>query len=126
MEEERVLVEGEAVMGTPIYVSPGTPLACTSCHRMDMPAYYLKRANGKYEVLCFANGQGCWERSSRYLCTYADGLDQCMDLAEFVVMYGVANDMTRRAICARHIPAVMSGAPEYRIYPIDEDWDPKQ
>jgi len=104
-----------------LVVSPGTPLACTCCHRMNMPAYYLKRSNGKYEVLCFANGQGCWERSSRTLCTYTDSTEQCMDLAEFAVTYGAANDMTRRAVCSRHIPAVMSGAPEYRIYPIDED-----
>ena len=104
-----------------LLVSPGTPLACTQCHRMNMPAYYLKRSNGKYEVLCFGHGQGCWERSSRTLCSYTDSTEECMDLAEFNVVYGPAHDLTRRTVCLRHLSAVMSGAPEYRVYPLDKD-----
>ena len=104
-----------------ILVGPNTPLACTQCHRMDMGVYYLKRSNGKYEVLCFDNGNGCWERSARALCSYSDPREQCLDLAEFAVLYGPAHDLTRRTVCLRHLPAVLSDAPEYRVYPIDKD-----
>lgn len=104
---------------TPILrMGAGTPLACTQCHRIDMPVYYLKRANAKYDVLC----SDCYAHSSRSLCTYIDRDEaQCMDLAEFIVVYGQANDLMRRAVCSRHVPAVLGGAPEYRLYPLDDD-----
>lgn len=105
-----------------LVVSPGTPLACTSCHRMGMPVYYLKRCNGRYDVLCFDNGKGCWEHSARSLCNYVDGEAQCTDLAEWLVVYGEDTDLIRRAVCSRHVAAVLSGARSYRLYPIDDDF----
>jgi hypothetical protein len=103
-----------------LVVSPGTPLACTGCHRVGMPLYYLKRSNGKYDVLCFDNGKGCWEHSGVSLCTYIDDEAQCTDLAEFLVTYGEETDLVRRAVCSRHVPAVLNSARSYRVYPIDD------
>ncbi len=105
-----------------IRVSPGSPLACTSCHRVGMPIYYMKRANGKYDVLCFDHGKGCWEHSSRNLCTFVDDEAQCCDLAEWQVIYGDDNDMMKRAVCSRHVPAVLNNSHSYRIFPIDVDY----
>ena len=105
-----------------IVVGPGTPLACTCCHRMGMALYYMKRSNGKYDVLCFDNGKGCWEHSARGLCTFVDEDGaQCTDLAEWVVIYGEETDLQKRAVCSRHIAGVLSGSRAYRIYPIDND-----
>ena len=101
----------------------GTPLACTACHRVGMSVYYLKRSNGKYDVLCSDNGNGCYEHSARSLCTYIDKDEaQCTDLAEFMVVYGVANDLMRRTVCSRHVPAVLGGAPVYVLYPLDSEY----
>lgn len=105
-----------------IYVGYGTPLACTSCHRTGMEFYYLKRSNGKYDVLCFDNGKGCWEHSCRSLCSYIDiDAAQCTDLSEWMVIYGAETDLSRKAVCARHVPAVLSNSSSYRIYPIDAE-----
>jgi hypothetical protein len=105
-----------------ILVPSGTPLACTSCHRIGMPIYYLKRSNGKYDVLCYDNGKGCWEHSARGNCSYTDPEEsQCMDLAEWVVVYGNDTDLARRVVCSRHVPAVLVNASEYRLYPCDRD-----
>jgi len=104
-----------------LIVSPGTTIACTCCHRIDMPAYYLKRSNGKYDVLCFDNGSGCWEHSGIGLCSFIDRDEaQCMDLAEWTVVYGPNTDLSRKCVCSRHIPAVLGNASEYRIYPLDD------
>jgi hypothetical protein len=43
-----------------------------------------------------------------------------MDLAEYLVVYGTETEMTRRAVCARHVPAVLGGASGYQIFPIDD------
>jgi len=105
-----------------ILVGAGTPLACTSCHRVGMAAYYLKRSNGLYAVLCFDSGKGCWEHSSRSLCSYSDPDGaQCSDLAEFSVIYGYETDLTARALCARHVATGLSNARSYRVVPLDKD-----
>ena len=112
--------ESRTKIKTPtLRMGAGTPLACTQCHRIDMPVYYLKRANAKYDVLC----SDCYAHSSRSLCTYIDRDEaQCMDLAEFIVVYGQANDLMRRAVCSRHVPAVLGGAPVYVLYPLDSEY----
>lgn len=105
-----------------ILVGKGVQIACTHCHRLGMPFYYLKRSNGKYDLLCFDNGRGCWEQSGRALCSYIDRDDtQCQDLAEFSVVYGTDTETLRRAVCSRHIPAVLRGASAYQLFPIDLD-----
>jgi hypothetical protein len=107
---------------TQILVGKGVQLACTGCHRVGMPFYYLKRSNGKYDLLCFDNGRGCWETSGRSLCSYTDRDEaQCQDLAEFNVVYGNDTELLRRAVCSRHIPAVLGGASAYQLFPIGID-----
>ena len=93
-----------------------------SCHRVGMPAYYLKRSNGLYAVLCFDSGKGCWEHSGRSLCSYSDPDGaQCSDLAEFSVIYGYETDLIARALCARHVATGLSNARSYRVVPLDKD-----
>lgn len=86
----------------PLVASHGTTIACSSCGRLNAPAFYLKRSHGRYVVLCFDNGEGCWEHSSNSNCSYTDQhAAQCVDLAEWIVTYGV--DMLKeRHVCALH------------------------
>ena len=106
---------------TKIMVGAGTPIACTSCHRVGMEFYYLKRSNGKYSLLCFDKGKGCWEHSCLSLCSYVDPEEaQCTDLAEWNVVYVEDTENINRCVCTRHIPAVLTGATSYKVFPIDE------
>ena len=103
-----------------IIPSHGTTVACTKCARLNAPAYYLKRSHGRYAVLCFDNGQGCWERSSNSLCSYVDQTDtQCMDMAEWVVAYG-PDMLKERHVCGMHIPGVLSDVTEHRIFALQD------
>jgi hypothetical protein len=100
--------------------SHGTTIACTKCGRLEAPGYYLKRSHGRYAVLCFDNGAGCWEHSSRANCSYVDQHSaQCMELAEWAVAYG-PDLLKQRSVCALHVPAVLSDASEHRIYPLED------
>ena len=103
-----------------IVPSHGTTIACTKCARLNAPSYYLKRSHGRYAVLCFDNGQGCWERSATSLCSYVDQTEtQCMDLAEWVVAYGP--DMIKeRHVCGMHISGVLSDVTEHRIFALQD------
>ena len=100
--------------------SHGTTIACTKCARLNAPSYYLKRSHGRYAVLCFDNGQGCWERSATSLCSYVDQTEtQCTDLAEWVVAYGP--DMIKeRHVCGIHVSATLSDATEYRVFALED------
>lgn len=100
--------------------SRGTTIACTKCGRLEAPAYYLKRSHGRYAVLCFDNGQGCWERSSHGNCSYVDQYSsQCMELAEWAIAYGP--DMVKeRHVCSLHVPAVLSDATEHRVFALED------
>lgn len=105
---------------TPIKTSHGTTLACTKCGALNAPAYYLKRSHGRYAVLCFNQGDGCWEHSSNSNCSYVDQYQaQCMDLAEWVVAYG--EDMVKeRHVCALHVAAVLSDVAVHKVFPIQD------
>jgi hypothetical protein len=60
--------------------SPATAIACTTCGRLNAPAYYLKHSHGRYAVLCYDNGQGCWEQSANVMCTYSSQhVPQCTE-----------------------------------------------
>ena len=114
-----VILAGQAGQ-VKIVPSHGTTVACTKCARLNAPAYYLKRSHGRYAVLCFDNGQGCWERSATSLCSYVDQTDtQCMDLAEWVVAYGP--DMIKeRHVCGMHISGVLSDVTEHRVFALQD------
>lgn len=102
-----------------LQLSHGTTLACTNCGRLNAPAFYLKRSHGRYAVLCFDHGQGCWERSARSMCSYVDQHQaQCPDLAEYAVAYG-KDKLKERHVCALHVPAVLSDA-EHFVYPLQD------
>ncbi len=103
-----------------ILPSRGTTLSCTKCGALNAQTYYLKRSHGHYAVLCFQNGNGCWERSSHANCSYVDQYaSQCMDLAEWTVAYG-SDQLKERQVCSMHIPAVLSDVAEHRIYPLQD------
>jgi hypothetical protein len=105
-----------------ILLSHGTPLACTTCHRINMPFYYLKRCNGLYQVLCFDNGKGCWEHSARGLCSYIDReASQCEYLAEWLISYNESNTLQTRATCTTHLSAMLGQGSEYKVFPIDNE-----
>jgi hypothetical protein len=105
---------------TPILTGRGVTLACTRCGRLNAPAYYLKHSHGMYAVLCFSNGEGCWEHSGRANCSYIDQtMAQCLDLAEWVVAYG-PDMLTQREVCGLHVPAVLSDVSEHRIFPLKD------
>jgi hypothetical protein len=118
---EQILIKGATAHESNLIVNPGTPLACSSCFRTGAETYYLKRNSGKYAVLCFDKGFGCWEKSSRTCCSYTDQHQaQCEELAEFEVVYG--NTLSRRGVCAVHVGAVLTAdIPHYKIYPLDLD-----
>lgn len=120
LRSSQVLLEERAMRGFDVRVGTKN-LACSSCHRTDMETYYLRRSAGKYVVLCFDGGQGCWEQSSRTCCSYVDPLGvQCEELVEFNVVYG--ETMSQRGVCGVHVGAVLTGdVPSYKIYPVDAD-----
>jgi hypothetical protein len=100
--------------------SHGTTLACTKCGALGAPAYYLKRVHGYYAVLCFNNGEGCWEQSPRTPCTYVDQFQaQCPELAEWAVAYG--NDaLKERHVCALHVAAVLTDVSVHKVFPLQD------
>ena len=105
---------------TKVIPSHGTTIACTKCGRLGAPAYYLKRSHGRYAILCFAHGEGCWEHSANSNCSYVDQHStQCMELAEWAVTYG-PDLLKERQVCSMHIQAVLSDATEHRIYPLQD------
>jgi hypothetical protein len=118
---EQILIKLATSHESNLIVNPGTPLACSSCFRTGAETYYLKRNSGKYAVLCFDKGFGCWEKSSRTCCTYTDQHQaQCEELAEYEVVYG--DTLSRRGVCTVHVGAVLSAdIPHYKIYPLDRD-----
>jgi hypothetical protein len=98
----------------------GTTIACTNCARLNAPAYYLKRSHGRYSVLCFDHGNGCWEHSTRVNCSYVDQHSaQCVDLAEWVVAYG-PDMLKERHVCAIHVAGVLGDSTEHRIFPLQD------
>lgn len=106
--------------GPKVAPSHGTTIACTKCGRLNAPQYYLKRSHGRYAVLCFDNGQGCWERSGASNCTYIDQhMAQCPDLAEWVVAYG-EDKLKERHVCSIHVAAVLTDVSEHRVYPLQD------
>ena len=125
VSDEQLLTAVDAILaqearGARIMPSHGTTVACTVCGRLNAPAYYLKRSHGRYAVLCFDGGQGCWEHSANSACTYVDQHStQCMDLAEWVVAYG-PDMLKERHVCSIHVPAVLSDVSEHRIYPLED------
>ena len=103
-----------------IVPSHSTTVACTKCARLNAPAYYLKRSHGRYAVLCFDNGKGCWEHAANSLCSYTDQFDtQCMEMAEWVVAYG-PDMLKERHVCGMHISGVLSDVTEHRIFAIQD------
>jgi hypothetical protein len=103
-----------------IHASRGTPLVCTSCYTADAETFYLKRRRGLYALLCFRNGEGCWEHSARTLCSHVDEYQyQCQNLAEYEI---VSADMKNsRNTCLGHVGFMLSPAVNsQRVYPLDE------
>lgn len=115
--ESNLVIEAQKIKLMP---SHGTTIACTKCGRLEAPAYYLKRSHGRYAVLCFSGGEGCWEHSSHANCSYVDQYSsQCMDLAEWVVAYG--SDMLKeRQVCSLHVAAVLSDATVHKVFALED------
>jgi hypothetical protein len=103
-----------------ILTSAGTPLICTSCGTFTAQAFYLRRQRGLYALLCFRNGEGCWERSSRGPCSFVDEYQaQCTLLAEYEIVS--LSGETSRQCCVGHIPALMApGSPGQTVYPLED------
>lgn len=102
-----------------ILTSYNTPLVCTSCG-ITGGTFYLKRRRGLYALLCFRNGEGCWEHSARSLCSYTDAMQaQCQSLSEWEVVS--LDRESSRHVCAFHIPAVIKpGTPGNQIFPLED------
>jgi hypothetical protein len=103
-----------------IVASPGTPLVCFKCHDTEARAYRMRRLAGKYILLCFKEGVGCWERTPHMPCEFKDSEGiQCTLLAEWKVCFG-ADMLVRTDVCCIHVGAVLSDVSEHRVFPIDE------
>ena len=111
----------EQVMSTPVFtVAPDTIVACAKCHDIDAPEYRLRRIMGRYALLCFKNGDGCWEHSPRPTCEFKDheGV-QCQFSAEVHVTYGT-DETVSSDVCPLHVGAVMTPAcGKITVYPLD-------
>mgnify|MGYP001480123898 CR=1 FL=1 len=118
---EPILVALNELAELPVVVAtPGTIVACAKCHDTDAPEYRLRRVMGRYVLLCFKNGDGCWEHSPRPTCSFKDEQGvACGFPAEARVAYGedqtVIDDM-----CPLHVGACLTPAHgKITVYPLE-------
>lgn len=103
-----------------ILLSPHSKVSCTHCGREDAPVYYLRRSRGRYALLCFQGGSGCWENSAKPMCQHQDAnrMD-CTQLAEWEVIYGIDGTATCQ-VCSDHLGAMMGDVAEHRVCPLED------
>ena len=115
-----LLVEATATPGPAIVATPETIVACAKCFDTEAQEYRLRRIMGRYVLLCFKNGDGCWEHSPRPTCSYKDheGV-QCQFPAEALVTYG-ADQTISESVCALHVGACLTPAHgKITVYPLE-------
>ena len=103
-----------------IVATPETIVACAKCHDTDAQEYRLRRVMGRYVLLCFKNGDGCWEHSPRPMCSFKDHQGVSCGLpAEARVAYG--EDQTAvEDVCALHVGACLTPAHgKITVYPLE-------
>jgi hypothetical protein len=114
------LLAMQATSAPVITATPDTLVACATCHDTDAPEYRLRRVMGRYVLLCFKNGDGCWERSPRPTCSFKD--DQgvhCQIPAEVRITYG-EDQTTHEDVCALHVGAMLTPAHgKITVYPLE-------
>ena len=103
-----------------IVAPPGTIVACAMCHDIEAPQYRLRRVMGRYILLCFKGGQGCWERHPVPMCSFKDEQGvQCGTPAEMRVAFG-RDQVVFQDVCALHLGACMTPAHgQATVYPLD-------
>jgi hypothetical protein len=104
-----------------IRLSIGTKAICTQCGDEYAPTLYLKRARGKYDLLCVnLNGSGCYPQSCRTLCRYVDPERvQCTQLAEWEITYG-ADKLRSTQTCSDHVGRMLSDSNSHSIHPLED------
>jgi hypothetical protein len=102
-----------------IYAGPETPVRCTSCLTEAAPRFILRHWNGMYQLLCANNdGSGCWDQGQPGMCGQFGSQGQaCTNASEFRVTDVNGNLIGFR--CSQHCGAVMSGAPQYLVFPLE-------
>lgn len=100
--------------------TPETILACAKCHDTAAPEYRLRRVMGRYVLLCYRGGEGCWERSPRPTCSFKDHQGvPCGFPAEARVAYGQDQTATED-VCAVHVGACLTPAHgAITVYPLE-------
>lgn len=109
------------VASAPVIVAtPETLVACAKCHDVAAPEYRLRRVMGRYVLLCFKGGDGCWERSPQPTCSFKDEQGvQCQFPAEALVAYGADQTVTE-SVCALHVGACLTPAHgKITVYPVE-------
>jgi hypothetical protein len=103
-----------------IRVVPGTIIACAKCHDTAAAEYRLRRVMGRYVLLCYKNGEGCWERSPLPMCSFKDAQGvPCGYPAEARVAYGQDQTLTED-VCALHVGACLTPAVgKITVYPLE-------
>jgi hypothetical protein len=97
--------------------TPDVLIYCANCYDTESPEYRLRRKSGKYLLLCFKNGEGCWERSPKPICSFKDNYGiQCTNQAEWEIAYGDNQTKTQR--CVIHVGQALSDVDEHRIYAV--------
>jgi hypothetical protein len=106
----------------PIHPSWQTPLACSDCGCGPelVKMFYLKRRRGLYALLCFREGAGCWERSSKTLCRFVDEHQaQCTHLADREIIYG-RDSSARTQACTEHVGKMLSDHALITVCPLED------
>lgn len=106
----------------PVLASWQTPLVCTDCgcDTSQVSLFYLKRRRGLYALLCFRQGAGCWERSSKTLCRFVDeNQAQCTNLADREIVYG-RDSSARTLACTEHVGKMLSDQALISIFPLED------
>lgn len=103
-----------------IVATPETLVSCAICHDIAAPQYRLRRVMGRYILLCYKGGQGCWERHPTPTCAFKDEQGvQCSFPAEMRVCFG-HDQVVSQEVCALHLGAVMTPAHgPATVYPLD-------
>lgn len=102
---------------TKIVATPDVLIYCSTCYDVGAPEYRLRRKSGKYILLCYKQGDGCWERYPQPVCEFKDHQGvQCVNSAEWEVAYGQNQIKTQR--CVLHVGPALNDVDEHRVYGI--------
>jgi len=98
-----------------IVATPDVIVYCDECHDCEAPEYRIRRSGGKYILLCYKDGQGCWERSPKTMCQFTDfqGV-QCELAAEWHISYGACK-VASTCRCSIHVAPALTDVGEHLI-----------